>query len=105
MAHYIEPLDATFDIGLPLYDLNRLEAISKEFFDHSGEIFDGCVPAIDGLAILTWKPFDHEVKYKKDYCFCKGGFVIIVIAGCDVDCHFISASCNHGGSTNDIIAW
>jgi hypothetical protein len=31
--------------------------------------------------------------------------VIIVIAGCDVDCHFISASCYHSGSTNDIIAW
>ena len=101
----IEALDAVFHIGLPLDDLNRLEEISKGFFDHSGGIFDGCVLAIDGFAIHTRQPYDREVKYKKDYRFRKGGFAIIVIAGCDVDCRFISASCNHSGSTNDIIAW
>ena len=101
----IEAIDAAFTIGLPLDDVNQLEVISKGFFDHSGGIFDGCVLAIDGLAIRTRQPYDHEVKYKKDYRFRKGGFAIIVIAGCDVDCRFISASCNHSGSTNDIIAW
>ncbi len=101
----IEALDAAFDIGLPLEDLYRLEAISKGFYDHSGGIFDGCFLAIDGHAILTRQPFDHGVKYKKDCRFHKGGFGIIVIAGCDVDCRFISTSCNHSGSTNDIIAW
>jgi hypothetical protein len=35
----------------------------------------------------------------------KGGFGIVVLAGCDVKCRFIVASCNHSGSTNDIIAW
>ena len=33
------------------------------------------------------------------------GFGIVVLAGCDVKCWFIVASCNHSRSTNDIIAW
>lgn len=28
-----------------------------------------------------------------------------MIAGCDVNCHFFIGSCNHSGSTNDIIVW
>jgi hypothetical protein len=45
------------------------------------------------------------VIYKKDYRYRKGGFAIVVIAGCDVNCHFVVASCKDSGSTNDIIAW
>jgi hypothetical protein len=29
----------------------------------------------------------------------------VVVTGCNADCHFIVASCNHSVSTNDIIAW
>ena len=61
--------------------------------------------AMDGLAVLTWQPYDYEVVYKMDYCYHKGGLAIVVLARCDVDCHFIVASCNHSRSTNDIIAW
>ncbi len=28
-----------------------------------------------------------------------------MIAGCNVDCCFIEATCKHSGSTNGIIAW
>jgi hypothetical protein len=28
-----------------------------------------------------------------------------VLAGCDVKARFVAVSCNHSGSTNDIIAW
>jgi hypothetical protein len=66
---------------------------------------DGCVLAMDGFAVLTRQPYNKEVKYKKDYRYRKGGFAIVVLAGCDINCHFIVASCNHSGSTNDIIAW
>ncbi len=101
----IEAIDAVFYIGLPLDDQKQLEEISQGFFDHSERIFDGCTLSIDGLAIWNWQPFEHEVKYKKDCHFPKSHFAIIVIAGCDVVCHFISASCSHSGSTNDMIAW
>ncbi len=58
--------------------------------------------AIDGFAVC---PFKTEVIHPKDYRFCKGGFAIIVLAGCDVDAKFECASCTHSGSTNNIIAW
>jgi hypothetical protein len=101
----IEALDLAFDMGLPLDNVERLEELSRGFYDHSGGIFDGCVLAIDGFAVRTRQPFDNEVKYKKDYRYRKGGFAIVVIAGCDVQCRFIVSSCKHSGSTNDIIAW
>jgi hypothetical protein len=31
--------------------------------------------------------------------------VIIVFAGCDANCRFITAMAKHSGSTNDIVAW
>jgi hypothetical protein len=100
----ISALDTAYDIGLPIHDTDKLDALSRGFYDHSGGILDGCVLSMDGLAILTRQPYDYEVVYKKDYHYCKGGFAIVVLAGCDVYCHFIVASCNRSGGTNDIIA-
>jgi hypothetical protein len=101
----IEAIDFAYHMGLPLDDTDKLEELSKGFYDQSGGILDGCVVAIDGFAVLTRQPYDNEVLYKKDYRYRKGGFAIVVIAGCDVNCRFIVGSCNHSGSTNDIIAW
>jgi hypothetical protein len=101
----IEAIDFAYEMGLPLHDNQKLEELSQGFFEHSGGIFDGCVLAIDGFAVITRQPYDKEVRYKKDYRYRKGGFAVVVLAGCDVKCRFIIASCNHSGSTNDIIAW
>lgn len=101
----IEAMDMAFEMGLPLHDNEKLEELSQGFFEHSGGIFDGCVLAVDGFAVITRQPYDKEVKYKKDYRYRKGGFAVVVLAGCDIKCRFIVASCNHSGSTNDIIAW
>jgi hypothetical protein len=101
----IEAIDLAFEMGLPLHDVEKLEELSMGFSEHSGGILDGCVLAMDGFAVLTRQPYDNEVLYKKDYRYRKGGFGIVVLAGCDVKCRFIVASCNHSGSTNDIIAW
>ncbi len=54
----IAAIDLAFHVGLPLDDTDKLEELSKGFYDHSGDIFDGCVVAIDGLAVLTWQPYD-----------------------------------------------
>jgi hypothetical protein len=54
-------------MGLPLHDAEKLEELSLGFSEHSGGIFDGCLLAIDGFAVLTRQPYDHEVRYKKDY--------------------------------------
>jgi len=101
----IEAIDLAFDMGLPLHDTDKLEELSQGFSEHSGGIFDGYLLAIDGFAVPTRQPYDNEVIYKKDYHYHKGGFAIVVIAGCDVKCHFNVASCKHSGSTNDMIAW
>ena len=61
--------------------------------------------AIDGLAVRTRQPYRSEVNATKDYRNRKGGFAIVVMAGCDAKGRFIMATANHSGSTNDIIAW
>ncbi len=52
----------------------------------------GCVLAIDGFGVGTRQPFKWEVKRPKDYRFRKGGFALVVLAGCDVNAKFIAAS-------------
>ncbi len=91
----INVLDMAYNIGLPIHDTDKLDALSKGFYDHSGGILDGCGLAMDVLVFLTWQLYDYEVIYKKDYRYCKGGFAIVVLAGCNVDCCFIVASCNN----------
>jgi hypothetical protein len=63
------------------------------------------VLALDGLGVSTWQPYKWEVQFPKDYHFRKGGFAILVLAGCDIQAWFIAASCDHSGSTNNIKAW
>jgi hypothetical protein len=61
--------------------------------------------AIDGFGVLTRAPYQCEVERPKDYRCHKTGFAIIVLAGCDIHGCIISASCDHSGSMNDIIAF
>ena len=100
----LEAIDAAYHlIGLPFNDPEQLEKLSEGFKLHSRGILDGCIMAIEGFAVRTRQPFRKETPKPKDYRFRKDGFAIIIIAACDVDARFIMASCNHSGSTNDII--
>jgi len=101
----IEAIDAAFSIGFPFEDDIALESLSQGFEEHSGGILKGHVLAIDGFGVSTRQPFKTKVLHPKDYRFRKGGFAVIVLAGCDVKAWFVSVSCNHSGSTNDIMAW
>ncbi len=92
-------------MGFPVNDIGRLEQLAEGFRVHSGGVMDGCVLTIDELGITVRCPFKDDVEKQKDYRFCKGGFAIIVLAGCDVDGRFICATTHHSGSTNDIVAW
>ena len=98
-------LDMVFPLGFPVNDDAKLAELSSGFYNHSGGVLDGCVLALDGFGVCTRCPFKTEVIRPKDYRFRKGGFAIIVLAGCDVNAKFVCASCKHSGSTNDIIAW
>jgi hypothetical protein len=101
----LEAIAAAFEIGLPVDDPLKLEELARGFDEHSCGILKGCVIAIDGFGVSTQQPYESEVIRPKDYRFRKGGFALVVLAGCDIDARFICASCNHSGSTNDIIAW
>lgn len=71
--------------------------ISEGFKNHSGGIMDGCVLAIDGLAVRVRQPFKSELENTKAWCYRKGGFALIVMAGCDVNGVFHMATANHSG--------
>lgn len=101
----LEAIDQAYSLGLPMDDPVQLQKLSDGFYHHSSGILDGCIMAIDGFGVATRQPYKTEVNRPKDYRFRKGGFAIIVLAGCDVQAKFICASCTHSGSTNDIIAW
>jgi hypothetical protein len=60
---------------------------------------------IDGFWVKCRCPYKSEDLRQKDYHFHKGGFAIIVLAGCNVNARFIFATANHSGSANDIYAW
>jgi len=81
----LEAIDKAYPMGLPIDDSSKLEELSKGFFEYSGGILDGCVMAVNGLGVLTRQPFKSKIKKPKDYRFRKGGFAMIVLAGCDVN--------------------
>jgi hypothetical protein len=101
----LQALDEIFRMGFPADDESKLEELSQGFSHHSAGILDGCMLALDGFSVSTRAPYESKVVHPKDNCFRKSGFTISVLAGCDVNAHFISASCSFNGSTNDIIAW
>jgi hypothetical protein len=98
-------IDAVFTFRLPFDDINKLESLSNGIYEHSSGILDGCIMALDGFGVTTHQPHAWEVERPKDYRLHKGGFTVIVLAGCNINAQFIAASCDHSGSTNNIIAW
>jgi hypothetical protein len=65
----------------------------------------GCVMAVDGLCVRTRAPYLSETPSIADYRCRKGGYAVLVLAGCDVDGKFNMATCSNSGSTHDIVAW
>lgn len=101
----IAAIDDAFALGFPLSDKYALDQLAAGFEVHSGGVLKGCVMAIDGLAVRTRQPFKSEVSNVKAWRCRKGGFAMVVMAGCDVNGRFHMATANHSGSTNDIIVW
>jgi hypothetical protein len=89
----VATIDASFESGFPYDDTQMLKELAGGFHKHSSGILKGCVLVIDGFSISAQQPFKWEVKRPNDYCFCKGGFV--VLAGCNVNARFIATYCNH----------
>jgi hypothetical protein len=101
----IHALDDLLTLGLPLTDKSVLKELSKGFEEHSGGVMEGCILAIDGLAVRVRSPFESEVKFTKCWRCRKGGFAIIVMAGCDINGRFWTVTAKDSGSTHDSQAW
>jgi hypothetical protein len=101
----IQAIDRLFDIGFPISDINALSDLEKGFAQHSNGAMKGLVTVIDGIAVRVRQPYKHETEKPREFCYRKGGFAIIVMAGADVNGKFTFASCNYSGSTNDSVVW
>ena len=102
----IEALDDVLDdIGFPIDNDFELEEMRQSFNVKNNGVLDGIVMAIDGIIIRTRCPTKKEVKDPKSYAHRKGGFGLLVMAGCDGNTKFRSVTAKHTGSTNDHVAW
>ena len=101
----IEAIEEHFTLGLDLENEEQLNDLSAGFRRHSNGVMTNCVAAIDGLIVKTRAPTADEVSAPKHYRSRKGGFGVLVLAGCDVDGRFVFACPNFTGSTHDSIAW
>lgn len=101
----IAALDNILMLWLPLDNNALLTELAEGFKSHSGGVLDGCIMAIDGLAVRVRKPLDSEVKYTKCWCCRQGGFALIVMAGCDVNGRFMAVTAKDSGSAHDSQAW
>lgn len=101
----IEAIEEHFQLGLDLDNIEQLNHQAAGFRRHSNGVMTNCVAAIDGLIVKTRAPTAAETSAPKHYRSRKGGFGVLVLAGCDVDGRFVFASPNFTGSTHDSIAW
>jgi hypothetical protein len=97
--------DSLADISFPIDSAFDLEEMRKGFNRRNNNVMDGLVMVIDGLIVRTRCPNKNEVTDPKSYVHRKGGFGILVMAGCDANAKFRSLTARNTGSTNDNVAW
>jgi hypothetical protein len=85
-------LKMVFLLGFPINDNAKLAELLSGFYNNSGGVLDGRILTLDGFDVCTRCPLKTEAIRPKDYRVDKGGFAIIVLAGCDVNAKFVCAS-------------
>ena len=76
-----------FQIGLPS-DTEKLRQVASGFTRCTNSELFGCVSAIDGWTCKTHKPHQSEVGDVMAYRYQHGCWGLVVLAGCDADCHY-----------------
>ena len=89
--------------GLPLNDRDKLNDLSKGMNGLCGGVFEGCIGAIDGVAIKIRKP--KFVMNPVHYYNRKGFFSINMQCVCDADMIITFFSLKTCGSTHDSLAF
>lgn len=96
----------TYSFDYDVNDLGRLQSISNGFAQFSGHALEGCIGAIDGLAIRIRCPSERDGVSDPGNYFCRKGFhALNVQAVVDSKKRFLFASPSHVGSANDARAW
>jgi hypothetical protein len=74
-----------YHIGLPIHDTDKLDEMSKGFYEHSGGTLDGFVLSIDGLSVLTCQTYANHIFYLLDWisherafrCFIRSNKIMV----------------------------
>jgi hypothetical protein len=104
-------INKSFEFALPNYikyeNTNKLQQLALAFSDRSDGIINGCIGALDGVAIRIRSPWIErdEVPDPGNYYCRKGFFALNVQAICDADKRIIWLSTGHKGSTHDSVAF
>ena len=96
----------THSFDYDVNDLGHLQSISNGFAQFSGHALEGCIGAVDGLAMRTRCPSERDGVSDPGNYFCRKGFhALNVQAVVDSKKRFLFASPSHVGSANDARAW
>jgi hypothetical protein len=104
-------INKSFEFELPRMikeeNTEALQQISLSFSDRSDGIINGCIGAIDGVAIRIRSPsiLQDDVPDPGNYYCRKGFFALNVQAICDSQKRIIWLSSGHKGSTHDSFAF
>jgi DDE superfamily endonuclease len=107
----IQWINNTFVFPLPRYlieeNTEKLQEISELFSNRSNGIINGCIGAIDGIAIRIRSPniIRDDVPDPGNYYCRKGFFALNAQAICDSKKRIIWLSSGHKGSTHDSLAF
>lgn len=99
-------INQTYSFDYDCTDIARLQSISDGFAKFSGHALQGCIGAIDGLALRIRCPSEKDGIVDPGNYFCRKGFhAYNVQAVVDSKKRFLFASPCHVGSANDARAW
>ena len=87
------------------YDHRCLRRLAEGFYSLSKETMQGCVGAIDGIAIEISKPTPFDTLYPIQFRNRKQFFSINCQAMCDSELRFTWCSMQNPGGTHDSLAW
>ena len=96
----------SFSFDYDVHDLSKLQEISNGFAKFSGHALEGCIGAIDGLALHFRCPAERDGVSDPGNYYCHKGFhALNVQAVVNSRKKFLFASPSHVGNANDARAW
>lgn len=93
------------EVSWPKTEAERAK-VSKRFAENSGGVIQGCLSALDGIAIEVREPTAEECGGNPSaYKNRKGFFAVLIQATCNADCEFTFFDASFQGSCHDSTAF